>query len=83
MNRKHYNFVRLAEARVNKALEAIRLVGNLSNRSNYEYSESESRAVVAALNAAVGDLRSKFNRSNDAELRDFSFSKHVEGWDVH
>lgn len=77
MSRKHDNFVRLAEARVNKTLEAIRLVGNLSNRSNYEYSDEESRAILAAINAAVSDLRAQFNRATDEEPKAFKFTKAV------
>lgn len=77
VSRKHDNFVRLAEARVNKALEAIRLVGNLSNRSNYEYSDAESRAILAAINSAVSDLRAQFNRATDEESKAFKFTKAV------
>ena len=65
MNRKHDNFVRLAEARVNKALEAIRLIGNLSNRNNYEYTAEESRQILVALQAGVNDLKMQFNRSDE------------------
>ena len=31
------NFIRLAEARTNKILKTISLLGNLSNKSYYEY----------------------------------------------
>jgi len=39
MKGKRENFVRLAEGRVNRALKDIRLIGNLSNRSAYSYSD--------------------------------------------
>ena len=71
MTSKHENFVRLAEARVNKALEAIRLVGNLANRNNYEYSDAESRAIVAALSTALGELKSQFTRGEFDSNRAF------------
>ena len=38
---KREKFVKLAEARVSKALKELQLIGNLSNRSAYEYSEED------------------------------------------
>ena len=43
---KHGKFVELATKRVNKALDQIRLVGNLSNRMTYEYSEEEAKKIL-------------------------------------
>lgn len=74
MNRKHDNFVRLAEARVNKALEALRLVGNLSNKNNYDYSLEEAREILVALQTGVNDLKTQFNRA-DEDNSVFKFAK--------
>ncbi len=71
MSRKHDNFVRLAEARVNKALDAIRIVGNLSNRAYYEYSEAEVLEIVRALNSSIADLKAQFNRAGQATKQGF------------
>ena len=38
MESKRERFVRLAEARTNKTIDMIRLIGNLSNRNNYKHS---------------------------------------------
>jgi len=57
---KRNNFVRLAEARVTKAQNAIRLIGNLANRSNYEYSEEDVRQILAALQAELQQVRDRF-----------------------
>ena len=38
---KHDKFVRIVEARTNKAAEMIRLIGNCASRSSYEYSEGD------------------------------------------
>src|SRR5687767_12219502 len=54
-------FVALAEARTDKALSAIRLLGNLSNKSNYEYSESDVAQIVRALEVEVRALKAKFS----------------------
>ena len=39
-------FKRLAEQRVTKVLKQIKLVGNLSNRSNYEYSDGDVKKIL-------------------------------------
>ena len=40
---KHVKFRELAESRTNKALDAIARIGNLSNRSLYEWEDAEVR----------------------------------------
>lgn len=57
-------FVSLAEARMGKALQSIRLIGNLSNKSNYEYSERDVQKIIRALNAEVDEVRRRF-KSDD------------------
>ena len=48
MRDKRKKFVELAESRVNRAIKDIRLIGNLSNRSAYEYSEEDIRRIFRA-----------------------------------
>ena len=57
---KHERFRVLAEARTNKAIEAISRIGNLSNRQIYEYEESEVRKIVRALKDAVALVEARF-----------------------
>ena len=38
---KHDKFVRLAEARTNKIIDTLQLLGNCSNTSVYEYTQDE------------------------------------------
>jgi hypothetical protein len=59
-------FVRLAERRTTKALKAIRVIGNLANRSQYEYNDTDVKKIVAALSAEVDALR---NRLSDADRK--------------
>jgi len=73
MSKKHDNFVRLAEARVNKALDSIRIVGNLSNRAYYDYSEAEVLEIVRALNSAIVDLKGQFIRAGQDTKQGFRF----------
>lgn len=61
--RKHAKFRELAEKRTNKALEAVRLIGNLSNRQTYAYQEAEVRKIVRALREAVADVEVRFGKS--------------------
>ena len=59
-------FVELANARVSRAINDIRLVGNLSNRKNYEYTDDEARKILKVLEIEVDILKEKF-RSKPAE----------------
>ena len=60
MSAKHQKFRDLAESRTNKAIDAIGRIGNLSNRSIYEWEEAEVRKVVKALKEAVSDVEARF-----------------------
>jgi DNA replication protein DnaD len=57
---KREKFRGLAEARTNKAIEAIGRIGNLSNRQIYEYEEAEVRKVIRALKEAVASVEARF-----------------------
>lgn len=56
-------FVKLAEARVNKALKAIQLIGNLSNRSNYDYTEADISKIFRALSDELTECKRRFEQS--------------------
>ena len=56
-------FVELAEKRVNKAIKEMHLIGNLSNKSNYSYTEQDVRKIVAALRKSVDDVKARFERN--------------------
>jgi hypothetical protein len=68
---KEETFKRLANARVNKALNDLRLVGNLSNRSNYDYTSDEVEAIISALKAGVADCKKRFDLALTAGERGF------------
>lgn len=57
---KHERFRALAEARTNKAIEAILRIGNLSNRQIYDFEDAEVRKVVRALKDAVSSVEARF-----------------------
>lgn len=58
--KKNENFKRIAEKRVIKILEQLRLVGNLSNQNNYEYSEEEVSKIFKTLTEGLNLAKSKF-----------------------
>lgn len=53
-------FVDLANSRVNKAIKAIHLIGNLSNRSNYDYTEEDVNKIFRALNDELAACKRRF-----------------------
>ena len=69
--RKHTKFRELAEKRTNKALEAVRLIGNLSNRQAYTYEDAEVRKIVKALRDAITEVEAKFGKSSSRGAGEF------------
>lgn len=53
-------FVSLANSRVTAAINQIRLVGNLSNRKNYDYSAEDAAKITRALQRELDELKAKF-----------------------
>lgn len=53
-------FVELCEKRVTKTIKQIRLIGNLSNRTNYKYDEKDVGKITGALEAEIRDLKKRF-----------------------
>jgi hypothetical protein len=53
-------FITLANKRVSKALQTIQLIGNLSNRSNYDYTPEDVTKIMKALSDEVSACRKKF-----------------------
>ena len=64
-------FIELAEKRVRRALKDIRLIGNLSNKGNYSYSDSDVRKIIQVLNKELRDLERRFESSGWANDIDF------------
>ena len=60
MSEKRDNFIRLAEGRVTRAIDSIRVIGNLSNRSNYEYTADDSKKIIDALQTEINALKVQF-----------------------
>jgi ABC-type Fe3+-hydroxamate transport system substrate-binding protein len=72
MRDKRAKFVHLANQRVNRAIDQIRLVGNLANRNAYEYTDEDSRKIIKALQKSLEKAKARF--ADDAESSDQQFS---------
>ncbi len=57
---KRDRFVRLAEARTNKIIDMMRLLGNCSNKANYEYSEEDVKKIFNALEKELKNTKNKY-----------------------
>lgn len=55
-------FVRLANKRVNNAIKAIELIENLSNRSNYDYTQEDTEKLFNMLNQGVKGVSRAFRQ---------------------
>ena len=71
MKDKADSFRRLATQRVNKTLNDLRLIGNLSNTSNYTFTPEEVDAIFAALRSGVSDCKKRFDLSLSSSDRGF------------
>ena len=60
MRNKQEKFIEIAEKRVTRLLEEIRLVGNLSNRNNYSYSSDDVSKIFGAIDAELRTAKKRF-----------------------
>ena len=73
---KRERFVRLAEARTNKIIDMIQLLGNCANKNTYDYTKEDVRQIFAAIEAELRMARSKFEASdNDGSKKTFTLRK--------
>lgn len=72
MRDKRAKFVQLANQRVTKALEQIRLVGNLSNRAAYDFTEEDTKKIVKALQKAVDTTKARFSEAGGSSDQSFT-----------
>lgn len=56
-------FIRLATKRVNNALKSIQLIGNLSNRGNYDFNDLDVEKIFTALANETKICRERFRIS--------------------
>ena len=72
---KRQNFVRLAEARVSRALDSIRVIGNLSNRSNYEYDDQDVKKIIKTLQDELIKVKMQLEAKSGMSKQQFKLGK--------
>lgn len=66
---KRDRFKRLAQQRTNIVLKRLKVLGNCSNRSAYEYTEDEINKIFAAIDRQVKDVKAKFHFTKTKEFK--------------
>ena len=66
---KREKFKRIAENRTNRIINDLRLLGNCSNRSNYEYTEDDVKKIFAAIENALKESKQQFYAKKDKKQR--------------
>ena len=69
METKNDRFVRIAEARTNKIIDMIRLLGNCSNKASYDYSKEDVKKIFTAIENELKVAKAKFDSSNDDSVK--------------
>ena len=62
-------FKRLASHRTNSIIDKLRLLGNLSNKSNYEYSEDDVRKILSAIENQLKITKARFTGNKKSEFK--------------
>jgi len=62
-------FKRIATLRTNAVLDKLRILGNLSNRQMYSYSEEDINRIFSAINKQIKEVRAKFNSQKQEKFK--------------
>lgn len=69
METKNEKFVRIAEARTNKIIDMIRLLGNCSNKATYDYSKDDVRKIFTAIDNELKAAKAKFDSLSEDSIK--------------
>ena len=64
-------FIYLTNKRVNKALKEIRLIGNLSNKNNYQYTKDQRNQIIKALEDELIKCKKILNNKHQKVITTF------------
>ena len=59
---KYNLFKKLASHRVPRTLNSIKLIGNLSNKSSYEYKEEDVKKIFTEINKSIYQLKKSYKK---------------------
>lgn len=66
---KQERFKRLAKLRGERVLKDIQLLGNLSNRNNYEYTDQDIKKLFSVLDDELRSSKARFTTKRKREIR--------------
>ena len=69
VSKKREAFVRLAVGRTAAAIQGIRLIGNLSNTSMYEYSDDDVKKMLQSIRDELASTEARFEAETHKKSR--------------
>jgi short-subunit dehydrogenase len=73
---KEARFIRVAEARTNKIINMVQLLGNCANRSTYEYTKEDVQKIFNAIQEELRQAKAKFEiAESESTKKGFSLRK--------
>lgn len=75
METKREKFVRLAEARTNKIIDMLQLLGNCSNSSAYDYTQQDVEKIFSAIEQEMRESKKKFSKIESKKSTRFTLDK--------
>lgn len=69
---KREKFVRIAEARTNKIINMIQLLGNCSNQSLYEYSQKDVNKIFNAIQTELDEAKKRYSKQDSQKGSKFT-----------
>ena len=70
---KRGNFLKYANKRLSNCVLSLKRLGNLANRSYYEYKDSDQKIIFKILKNEIDELRRKFEQSSKQKNRNHTF----------
>jgi len=75
INNKRDRFLRVAERRTNNILKNMRLLGNCSNRQNYDFGPEDVRKIFQAIESEYRRVKGLFEGAG-SDSRPFTLRDH-------
>ena len=69
---KREKFVRIAEARTNKIINMIQLLGNCSNQSLYEYSQMDVNKIFNTIQTELDEAKKRYSKQDSQKGSKFT-----------
>lgn len=69
---KREKFVRIAEARTNKIIDMIQLLGNCSNQNQYEYTQKDVNKIFNTIQAELDEAKKRYSKQDSQKGSKFT-----------